>query len=54
LLYRAPPQCKTITLNRGPAGLGFSIVGGHGSPDGDLPIYVKSVFAQGAASVEGN
>lgn len=54
LLYRAPPQCKTITLNRGPAGLGFSIVGGHGSPHGDLPIYVKSVFAQGAASVEGN
>ncbi|CAC5386417.1 MPDZ [Mytilus coruscus] len=51
---RAPPQCKTITLNRGPAGLGFSIVGGHGSPHGDLPIYVKSVFAQGAASVEGN
>ncbi|VDI46968.1 multiple PDZ domain protein, partial [Mytilus galloprovincialis] len=50
----APPQCKTITLNRGPAGLGFSIVGGHGSPHGDLPIYVKSVFAQGAASVEGN
>ncbi|XP_061191832.1 multiple PDZ domain protein-like isoform X3 [Saccostrea echinata] len=49
-----PPQCKTLHLNKGPDGLGFSIVGGHGSPHGDLPIYVKNVFAKGAAADEGN
>ncbi|CAG5133712.1 unnamed protein product, partial [Candidula unifasciata] len=48
-----PPQFKTITLNRGLEGLGFSIVGGHGSPHGDLPIYVKTVFNKGAAADEG-
>ncbi|XP_060686415.1 inaD-like protein isoform X1 [Hemiscyllium ocellatum] len=44
------PQCINITLEKGPDGLGFSIVGGHGSPHGDLPIYVKTVFAKGAAT----
>uniref|UniRef100_A0A3B4ZFQ1 PDZ domain-containing protein n=1 Tax=Stegastes partitus TaxID=144197 RepID=A0A3B4ZFQ1_9TELE len=39
----------TITLERGPDGLGFSIVGGYGSPHGDLPIYVKT----GAAAEDG-
>ncbi|KAK7101023.1 multiple PDZ domain protein-like isoform X2 [Littorina saxatilis] len=48
-----PPQRKTVTLERGPDGLGFSIVGGHGSPHGDLPIYVKNVFTKGAASENG-
>ncbi|XP_073428279.1 multiple PDZ domain protein isoform X7 [Dendrobates tinctorius] len=48
-----PPQYKTIILDRGPDGLGFSIVGGCGSPHGDLPIYVKTVFSKGAASEDG-
>ncbi|KAG7458875.1 hypothetical protein MATL_G00225250 [Megalops atlanticus] len=46
-------QYKTIVLDRGSDGLGFSIVGGFGSPHGDLPIYVKSVFDKGAASKDG-
>ena len=35
---------KTVTLVRGQHGLGFSIVGGFGSPHGDMPIFVKTVF----------
>ncbi|KAH3696145.1 hypothetical protein DPMN_083608, partial [Dreissena polymorpha] len=46
-------QYKTIVLERGADGLGFSIVGGHGSPHGDLPIYVKNVFTKGAAAENG-
>ncbi|XP_046389114.1 inaD-like protein isoform X3 [Ischnura elegans] len=45
-----PLRTRTIRLERGPDGLGFSIVGGHGSPHGDLPIYVKTVFDRGSAS----
>ncbi|KTG06274.1 hypothetical protein cypCar_00024387 [Cyprinus carpio] len=43
------PKPQTITLEKGSEGLGFSIVGGFGSPHGDLPIYVKT----GAAAVDG-
>ncbi|XP_039984387.1 inaD-like protein [Xiphias gladius] len=47
------PRPHSISLEKGSEGLGFSIVGGFGSPHGDLPIYVKTVFSKGAAAVDG-
>ena len=44
---------KVVHLNRCSGGLGFSIVGGKGSPNGDLPICVKSVSKDSAAGREG-
>jgi len=42
-----------VVLVKGSEGLGFSIVGGFGSPHGNLPIYIKTVFERGAASNDG-
>ncbi|GIY75384.1 multiple PDZ domain protein [Caerostris extrusa] len=49
----SPGVIKTIALDRGATGLGFSVVGGRGGRHGDLPVYVKAVFGEGAAARDG-
>ena len=44
---------SVIELRRGEHGLGFSIVGGFGTPHGDMPVYVKTVFDTGPAAEHG-
>ena len=46
-----PPTYRNVTIRRGSDGFGFSIVGGHGSSQGDLPIYIKTVFEDSCKSV---
>lgn len=53
IFQTSPAELKSISLERGSAGLGFSIVGGYGSPRGNLPIYVKKIFDSGAAAKDG-
>lgn len=40
-----------MTIKRGSDGFGFSIVGGYGSSQGDLPIYIKTVFENSCKAV---
>jgi len=42
-----------IELRRSGEGLGITISGGYGSPQGNMPIFVKSVASKGAAADEG-
>jgi len=51
--YRHTSQTKVINLQKASSGFGFSIVGGFGSPHGNLPIYIKTIFPGGVAAEDG-
>ena len=51
VLYRLV-EIKLTLVPEGP-GLGISIVGGSGSPSGDLPIIVKRVLPDSLAAADG-
>lgn len=44
---------KTVTLKRGAQGFGFSIVGGSDSQHGNIPFYIKTIFPDSPADVDG-
>lgn len=48
-------EIVTIVLVKGMSGkgLGFTIVGGKGSPHGDMAVYIKSILSGGAAEADG-
>lgn len=46
-------RTKEIEIEKGPDGLGFSIVGGYGSIHGNLPICIRKIFDHGQASIDG-
>ncbi|XP_070541958.1 PDZ domain-containing protein 2-like isoform X2 [Ptychodera flava] len=47
-------KAVTVELEKGVAGVGFSLEGGKNSPKGDVPITVKRVFTGGAAEKSGS
>lgn len=51
--YFTSSRTKEIIIEKGPDGLGFSIVGGYGSVHGNLPICVRKIFEKGAAALDG-
>ena len=55
LLFQEPWEFDDISLDRGGAGLGFSIAGGTDNPhvSNDASIYITKIIDGGAAAVDG-
>ena len=55
LMYQEPWEYDDISLERGNAGLGFSIAGGTDNPhvSNDASIYITKIIDGGAAAVDG-